>query len=139
MCVGQPPGLALFSGGFESIKLKTFFRESVMDIEWERVERAGGAYADWLAVVEGPDGTEIAADYGPIIGQNKGIAYQVAWRRKTPAGQTATSQLTLQVVVEGYVVSETVAKATCERLMDCLQQIAQDSPGMLQTLQLAAT
>ena len=110
-----------------------------MDIEWERVERAGGAYADWVTVADGPDGTEIAADYGPIIGQNKGIAYQVAWRRKTPAGQTATSQLTLQVVVEGYVVSETVAKAKCERLMESLQQIAQDSPGILQTLHFAAT
>ena len=108
-----------------------------MDIEWERVERAGGAYADWLAVVDGPDGTEIAADYGPIIGNRN--AYQVAWRRKTPAGQTATSQLTLQVVVEGYAATGEVAKATCERLMETLQQIAHNSPGMLQTLHSAAT
>ena len=108
-----------------------------MDIEWERVERAGGAYADWVTVTDGPDGTEIAADYGPIIGNQ--IAYQVAWRRKMTAGEPAASQLTLQVVVEGYAATEEVAKAKCERLMESLRQIAHDSPGILKKLHFAAT
>jgi hypothetical protein len=109
----------------------------MMAIEWQKVERAGGVYADWLASTDGPDGTEIAADYGPIIGNR--IAYQIAWRRKTLAYQAATSQLTVQLTVEGYAPTEKVAKATCERLMECFQQIAQDSPEMLQTLHSAAT
>jgi hypothetical protein len=108
-----------------------------MAIEWQKVERAGGAYADWLASTDGPDGTEIAADYGPISGNR--ISYQIAWRRKTLAYQAATSQLTVQLVVEGYATTPEVAKATCERLMQCLQQIAHDSPGILQTLHLVAT
>ena len=108
-----------------------------MAIEWQKVDRAGGTYADWLAATDGPDGTEIAADYGPIIG--KRIAYLVAWRRKMTGGEVVTSQLTVQLTVEGYAPTEKVAKATCERLMECFQQIAHDSPGMLQTLHSAAT
>ena len=108
-----------------------------MDIEWERVERAGGAYADWLAFVDGPDGTEIAADYGPALGNR--IVYQVAWRRKMTGGEAVTSQLTAQIAVEGYAPTLEVAKATCERLMESMQQIAHDSPGMLQTLHSMAT
>jgi len=108
-----------------------------MAIEWQKVERAGGVYADWLAFTDGPDGTEIAADYGPIIGNR--IAYLVAWRRKITAGEAVTSQPTVQLAVEGYAPTSQVAKATCERLIQSLQQIAHDSPGILQTLHLAAT
>jgi hypothetical protein len=108
-----------------------------MAIEWQKVERAEGVFADWLAVTDGPDDTEIHADYGPISCNR--IVYQVAWRGKTLAWQAATSQLSVQLVVEGYATTPEVAKATCERLMQCLQQIAHDSPGILQTLHLAAT
>ncbi len=108
-----------------------------MAIEWQRVERAGGVYADWLASADGPDGTEIAADYGPIMGNR--ISFQIAWRRKTLAYQAATSQLTVQLAIEGYAPTPEVAKATCERVIQSLQQIAHDSPGMLQTLHSAAT
>jgi hypothetical protein len=109
----------------------------MMAIEWQKVERAGGVYADWLAFTDGPDGTEIAADYGPIIGNR--IAYLVAWRRKMTAGEMVTSQPTVQLAVEGYAPTPEVAKATCERVIQSLQQIAHDSPGMLQTLHSAAT
>lgn len=108
-----------------------------MEIEWQRVARAGGAYSDWLAVTDGPDGTEIAADYGPIRGGQ--IVYQVVWRRKVAAQHAATSQLTAQIVVEGYASTVRAAEAVCERLIHSLQQIAQDNPGMLQTLHSAAS
>ncbi len=108
-----------------------------MAIEWQKVERAGGVYADWLASADGPDGTEIAADYGPIIGNR--IAYLVTWRRKITAGEAVTSQPTVQLAVEGYAPTPQVAKTTCERLIQSLQQIAHDSPGMLQKLHFAAT
>jgi hypothetical protein len=116
---------------------RRLFREIVMAIEWQKVERAGGAYSDWLAVVDGPGDTEIAADYGPIMGNR--ISYQATWRRKTPAYQAVPSQLTVQLAVEGYAPTLEVAKATCERLIQSLQQITQDSPGILQTLHSAAT
>ena len=108
-----------------------------MAIEWQKAERAGGVFVDWLAFVDGPDGTEIAADYGPIIGNR--IVYQVAWRRKMTGGEAVTSQLTVQIAVEGYAPMPEVAKATCERLMESMQQIAHDSPGMLQALHQVAT
>jgi hypothetical protein len=115
-----------------------FFRENLaMAIEWQKVERAEGVFADWLAVADGPEGTEIHADYGPISCNR--TVYQVAWRGKTVAWQAATSQLSVQLVVEGYAPTERVAKAKCERLIEALQQITQDSPGVLQTLHQAAT
>ena len=108
-----------------------------MEIEWQKAERAGGVFIDWLAVADAPEGTEIVADYGPIIGNR--IVYQVAWRRKMTGGEAVTSQLTAQIAVEGYAPTLEVAKATCERLMESMQQIAHDSPGMLQTLHSVAT
>ena len=108
-----------------------------MAIEWQKAERAGGVFVDWLAVADAPEGTEIAADYGPTIRDR--IAYQVAWRRKMTGGEAVTSQLTVQIAVEGYALTPEVAKATCERLMESMQQIANNSPGMLQALHLAAT
>ena len=107
-----------------------------MAIEWQKAERAGGVFVDWLAFVDGPDGTEIAADYGPTVGNR--IAYQVAWRRKMTGHEAVTSQLTVQVAVEGYAPTLEVAKATCERLMESMRQIAGGSPGMLQTLHQVA-
>ena len=108
-----------------------------MAIEWQKAERAGGVFVDWLAVADAPKGTEIVADYGPIIGNR--IVYQVAWRRKMTAGEMVTSQPTVQVAVEGYAPTPAAAKATAERVIQSLQQIAHDSPGMLQTLHSAAT
>lgn len=108
-----------------------------MEIEWQKAERAGGVFIDWLAVADAPEGTEIVADYGPAFGNR--IVYQVAWRRKMTGGEAVTSQLTVQIAVEGYTPTLEVAKATCERLMESMQQIANDSPGMLQELHQAAT
>jgi hypothetical protein len=109
-----------------------------MAIEWRQKPREYSKDSiDCLAVADAPEGTEIVADYGPVFGDR--IAYMVAWRRKMTAGEAVTSQPTAQLAVEGYAPTPQVAKATCERLMQSLQQIAHDSPGMLQTLHSAAT
>jgi hypothetical protein len=109
-----------------------------MPIEWRQKPREySNDLIDCLAAADAPEGTEIVADYGPVFGDR--IVYVVAWRRKITAGEVVTSQPTVQLAVEGCVPTPQVAKATCERLMECFQQIAHDSPGMLQTLHSAAT
>jgi hypothetical protein len=109
-----------------------------MPIEWRQKPREySNDSIDCLAAADAPEGTEIVADYGPVFGDR--IVYVVAWRRKITAGEVVTSQPTVQLAVEGYAPTPQVAKATCERLMECFQQIAHDSPGMLQTLHSAAT
>lgn len=108
-----------------------------MAIEWRERPREHSEWTDWLAVADAPDGTEIVADYGPIL--NGQIVYLVAWRRKMTGHEAVTSQLTVQIAVEGYAPAPEVAKAKCERLMESLRQIAHDSPGMLQKLHFAAT
>ena len=109
-----------------------------MTIEWRQKPREYSKdLIDCLAAADAPEGTEIVADYGPVFGDR--IVYVVAWRRKMTAGEMVTSQPTVQLAVEGYAPTSEVAKATCERLMQSLQQIAHDSPGMLQKLHFAAT
>ena len=107
-----------------------------MAIEWQQRPREIGLLVDWVAVADAPDGTEIVADCGPVFGNR--TVYFVAWRRKMTGHEAVTSQLTVQIAVEGYAPTPEVAKATCERLMESMQQIAHDSPGMLQTLHSAA-
>ena len=108
-----------------------------MAIEWLQRPREIGLLVDWLAVADAPEGTEIVADCGPVFGDR--TVYFVAWRRKTMAGEAVTSQPAVHVATEGYAPTPEIAKATCERLIKAMQQIAHDSPGMLQTLHLAAT
>ena len=108
-----------------------------MAIEWLQRPREIGLLVDWVAVADAPEGTEIVADYGPVFGDR--TVYFVTWRRKMMAGEAVTSQPAVNMAVEGYAPTEEVAKATCERLMETLQQIAHNSPGMLQTLHSAAT
>ena len=108
-----------------------------MAIEWLQRPREVGLLVDWVAVGDAPEGTEIVADYGPVFGDR--VVYLVAWRRKMTGGEAVTSQLTAQIAVEGYALTPEAARAKCERLMESLQQIAHDSPGMLQTLHSAAT
>ena len=108
-----------------------------MAIEWQQRRREIGLLVDWLAVADAPEGTEIVADSGPVFGDR--VVYFVAWRRKMTAGEAVTSQPTVQLAVEGYAPTPEVAKATCERVIESLQQIAHNSPGMLQALHLAAT
>ena len=108
-----------------------------MAIEWLQRPREVGLLVDWVAVADAPEGTEIVADYGFVFGDR--VVYLVAWRRKMTAGEMVTSQPTVQVAVEGYAPTPEVAKVTCERVIQSLQQIAHDSPGMLQTLHHAAT
>ena len=107
-----------------------------MAIEWQQRPREIGLLVDWVAVADASDGTEIVADCGPVFGDR--TVYFVAWRRKMTAGEMVTSQPTVQIAVEGYAPTPEIAKATCERLIQSLQQIAHDSPGMLQTLHSAA-
>lgn len=106
-----------------------------MAIEWQDRDRGTGTVDMWTAVEPGPAGTEFYAEVGPF-----GTVYLwfCAWRRKT-TGEAVASQPTVQLAIEGCALTPQVAKATCERSMQSLQQIAQDSPGMLQTLHLAAT
>ena len=108
-----------------------------MAIEWLQRPREVGLLVDLVAVGDAPEGTEIVADCGPVFGDR--TVYFAAWRRKMTAGEMVTSQPTVQIAVEGYAPTPEVAKATCERLMESMQQIAHDSPGMLQTLHSAAT
>ena len=109
----------------------------MMAIEWQQRPREIGLLVDWVAVADAPDGTEIVADFGPVFGDR--TVYFVAWRRKMTAGEAVTAQLTVQIAVEGYAVTAEAAKETCERLMESMQQIAHDIPGMLQTLHSVAT
>ena len=108
-----------------------------MAIEWLQRPREIGLLVDWLAVADAPEATEIVADYGPVFGDR--IAYLVVWRQKMTAGEMATSQPIVHVATEGYAPTPEIAKATCERLIKAMQQIANDSSGMLQTLHSAAT
>ena len=104
-----------------------------MAIEWEGRDRGLGKLEIWTAVETAPDGTEIYAEVGPF---GVDALWFVAWRRKmTIVG----SQITVQLSAEGVVSTPAVAKATAERVIQSLQRIAQDSPGMLQTLHSAAT
>ena len=108
-----------------------------MAIEWLQRPREVGLLVDWVAVADAPKGTEILADCGPVFGDR--FVYLVAWRRKMTAGEMVTSQPTVQIAVEGYAPTPEAARAKCERLMESLQQIAHDNPGMLQTLHSVAT
>lgn len=107
-----------------------------MAIEWEGRDRGLGKLDSWTAVEPGPDGTEIYAEVGPF---GVDALWFVAWRRKMTMGEAVGFQITVQLSAEGVTQTAAVAKATAERVIQSLQQIAHDSPGMLQTLHHAAT
>ena len=107
-----------------------------MAIEWEGRDRGTGTVDMWTAVQPATDGTEIYAEVGPF---GTDALWFVAWRRKMTMGEAVGSQITVQLSAEGVTQTAAVAKATAERVIHSLQQIAQDSPGMLQTLHQAAT
>lgn len=107
-----------------------------MAIEWEGRDRGTGTVDIWTAVEAGPDGTEIYAEVGPF---GVDALWFAAWRRKMTMGEAVGSQITVQLSAEGVVATAAAAKATAERVIQSLQQIAHDSPGMLQTLHSAAT
>lgn len=113
-----------------------------MAIEWQGHDRGTGTVRVppgapvWTAVEPGPGGTEFYTEFGPF---GTDAFWFCAWRRKMTAGEAVTSQVTVQLAIEGCALTPEVAKATCERLMECFQQITQDSPGILQTLHSAAT
>ena len=107
-----------------------------MAIDWQGRDRGTGTVDMWTAVELGPEGTEFYAEVGPF-----GIdaLWFCAWRRKMTMGEAVGSQITVQLSALGVVSTAEAAKATAERVIQSLQQIAQDSPGLLQTLHLAAT
>ena len=107
-----------------------------MAIEWEGYDRGTGTVDVWTVVEPGPDGTEIYAEVGPF---GVDALWFVAWRRKMTMGEAVGSQITVQLSAEGVASTAAVAKATAERAIQSLQQIAHDNPGMLQTLHSAAT
>ena len=107
-----------------------------MAIEWQGRDRGTGTVDMWTAVEPGPGGTEFYAEVGPF---GTDALWFCAWRRKMTMGEAVESQITVQLSAEGVVSTAEEAKATAERLMQSLQQIAHDSPGMLQTLRSAAT
>ena len=107
-----------------------------MAIEWEGRDRGTGTVDVWTVVEPGPDGTEFYAEVGPLGFE---ALWFVAWRRKMTMGEAVGSQITVQLSAEGVASTAAVAKAKCERVIQFLQQIAHDSPGMLQTLHSAAT
>ena len=107
-----------------------------MAIEWEGRDRGTGTVDMWTAVGPAPDGTEIYAEVGPF---GADALWFVAWRRKMTMGEAVGSQITVQLSAEGVTQTAEVAKATAERVIQSLQQIANNSPGMLQTLHSAAT
>ena len=107
-----------------------------MAIEWEGRDRGTGTVDVWTVVESGPDGTEFYAEVGPL---GFDALWFAAWRRKMTMGEAVGSQITVQLSAEGVTQTAAVAKATAERVIQSLQQIAQDSPGMLQALHSAAT
>ena len=107
-----------------------------MAIEWEGRDRGLGKLDSWTAVETAPDGTAIYAEVGPF---GVDALWFVAWRRKMTMGEAVGSQITVQLSAEGVTQTAAVAKATAERVIQSMQQIAQDSPGMLQALHSAAT
>ena len=107
-----------------------------MAIEWHGDDRGTGTVDRWVAVEPASDGTEIFAEVGPFGPE---ALWFVAWRRKMTLGEAVGSQITVQLSAEGVASTAAVAKATAERAIQSLQQIAHDNPGMLQTLHSAAT
>ena len=107
-----------------------------MAIEWEGRDRGTGTVDVWTAVESGLGGTEIYAEVGPF---GADALWFVAWRRKMTMGEAVGSQITVQLSAEGVASTAAAAKATAERVIQSLQQIARDNPGMLQTLHSAAT
>ena len=106
-----------------------------MAIEWEGRDRGIGTVDSWTAVELGPGGTEFYAEVGPF-GFN--AFWFVAWRRKMTAEGPIGAQVAAQMSVEGEASTAAIAKATAERVIQSLQQIANNSPGLLQTLHQAA-
>ena len=107
-----------------------------MAIEWCGDDRETGTVDRWVAVEPASDGTEIFAEVGPM---GFDALWFCAWRRKMTMGEAVGSQITVQLSAEGVTQTAAVAKATAERVIHSLQQIARDNPGMLQTLHSAAT
>ena len=107
-----------------------------MAIEWEGRDRGTGTVDVWTGVEPGPDGTEFHAEVGPF---GFDALWFCAWRRKMTMGEAVGLQITVQLSAEGVASTAAVAKATAERAIHFLQQIAHDSPGMLQALHSAAT
>ena len=107
-----------------------------MAIEWEGRDRGTGTVDMWTVVEPAPDGTEIYAEVGPF---GPDALWFVAWRRKMTMGEAVGSQITAQLSAEGVASTAQAARATAERVIQSLQQIAHDSPKMLQTLHQAAT
>ena len=107
-----------------------------MAIEWQGCDRGTGTVDMWTAVDLGPGGTEFYFEVGPF---GVDALWFCAWRRKMTMGKAVGSQITVQLSALGVVSTAEAAKATAERVIQSLQQIAHDSPGILQTLHLAAT
>lgn len=107
-----------------------------MAIEWEGRDRGTGTVDVWTVVEPGPDGTEFYAEVGPL---GFDALWFCAWRRKMAMGETVGSQITVQLSAEGVASTAQAARVTAERVIQSLQQIAHDSPKMLQTLHSAAT
>ena len=107
-----------------------------MAIEWEGRDRGTGTVDVWTVVEPGPDGTEFYAEVGPL---GFDALWFCAWRRKMTMGEAVGSQITVQLSAEGVTQTAAAAKATAERAIHSLQQIAHDNPGMLQTLHSAAS
>ena len=107
-----------------------------MAIEWEGRDRGTGTVDVWTVVEPGPDGTEFYAEVGPL---GFDALWFCAWRRKMAMDEALRSQITVQMSAEGVTQTAETARATAERVIQFLQQIAHDRPGMLQTLHSAAT
>lgn len=107
-----------------------------MAIRWQGRDRGTGTVDMWTAAEPGPESTEFYAEVGPF---GADALWFCAWRRKMTMGEAVGSQITVQLSAEGVVSTAEVAKATAERVIQSLQQIAHDSPGILQTLHSAAT
>ena len=107
-----------------------------MAIEWCGDDRGTATVDRWVAAEPASDGTEIFAEVGPFGPE---ALWFVAWRRKMTLGEAVSSQITVQMSAEGVVATAADARATAERVIGCLQQIAHGSPGMLQKLHSAAT
>lgn len=104
-----------------------------MAIEWKERDRGSDEVDAWTYWQPLPNGTGIWSEINP---HGRQFAVHVAWRLEVQLG---SKTLMSQIHLDCAAPTPEVAKATAERVIQSLQQIAHDSPGLLQTLHQAAT
>ena len=104
-----------------------------MAIEWKERDRGSDEVDAWTYWQPLPNGTGIWSEINP---HGRQFSVHVAWRLEV---QLSSKTLMTQIHLDCSAPTAEVAKATAERVIHSLQQIAHDNPGILQKLHFAAT